>query len=43
MTPLNTELIAQWHRETTDRAIDELVEQIRDRYGARPVARTPRP
>jgi len=37
------ESIEQWHRETTDRAIDELVERIGDRYGARPKAETPGP
>ena len=33
--------IEQWHREATDRAIDELVKRIGDRYGARPEAGTP--
>ena len=35
------ESIEQWHREATDRAIDELVKRIGDRYGARPEAGTP--
>ena len=35
------ESIEQWHREATDRAIDELVERIGDRFGARPEAGSP--